>query len=316
MGARGNSGVILCQILRGIAGTFASCQVGRGPRGGRRPRARAAQPRGRRHAPRRRHDAHRRRRRRRGCLRRRRRERRRRPAEGLRGGQASGRRVALAHARPAAGARAGRRRRRRRGRPRAHVRRLPPRDRRAPARRRAAAAARGRRAASRAASTRLGDGWPGRRRRRSARGAADDEPEPTARRRRRTCATRSCTSSRRPTRRSRPSRTSGPGIGDSIVVVGGDGLWNCHIHTDDIGAAIEAALDVGRPRDIRVTDLLDQVEEESWVRRAEESGATAPPSARRARPGDLGRRRRHRRRHPPHLPLPRRAPHRRPGASR
>ena len=30
------------------------------------------------------------------------------------------------------------------------------------------------------------------------------------------------------------------GIGDSIVVVGGDGLWNCHIHTDDIGAAIEA----------------------------------------------------------------------------
>ncbi len=60
------------------------------------------------------------------------------------------------------------------------------------------------------------------------------------------------------------------GIGDSIVVVGGDGLWNCHIHTDDIGAAIEAALDAGRPRDIRVTDLLDQVEEESWVRRAVE----------------------------------------------
>src|SRR4051812_14459971 len=24
------------------------------------------------------------------------------------------------------------------------------------------------------------------------------------------------------------------GIGDSIVVVGGDGIWNCHIHTDDI----------------------------------------------------------------------------------
>ena len=68
------------------------------------------------------------------------------------------------------------------------------------------------------------------------------------------------------------------GIGDSIVVVGGDGLWNCHIHTDDIGAAIEAALDAGRPRDIRVTDLLDQVEEESWVRRAEESGATSSTS--------------------------------------
>ena len=66
------------------------------------------------------------------------------------------------------------------------------------------------------------------------------------------------------------------GIGDSIVVVGGDGTWNCHIHTDDIGAAIEAALDVGRPRDIRVTDLLDQVEEESWVRRAAELASPVP----------------------------------------
>jgi hypothetical protein len=65
------------------------------------------------------------------------------------------------------------------------------------------------------------------------------------------------------------------GIGDSIVIVGGEGLWNCHIHTDDIGAAIEAALDVGRPREIRVTDLHDQVEEESWVRRAAELGTGA-----------------------------------------
>lgn len=56
------------------------------------------------------------------------------------------------------------------------------------------------------------------------------------------------------------------GTGDSIVVVGAGELWNCHIHTDDIGAAIEAGIDVGRPRDIRVTDLADQVEEERWVR--------------------------------------------------
>ena len=35
------------------------------------------------------------------------------------------------------------------------------------------------------------------------------------------------------------------GIGDSIVVVGGDGLWNCHIHTNDVGAAIEAGVDAG-----------------------------------------------------------------------
>ncbi len=62
------------------------------------------------------------------------------------------------------------------------------------------------------------------------------------------------------------------GIGDSIVVVGGDGTWNCHIHTDDIGAAVEAALDAGRPRNIRVTDLWDQVEEERWVREAAAKG--------------------------------------------
>ncbi len=58
-------------------------------------------------------------------------------------------------------------------------------------------------------------------------------------------------------------------LGDSIVVVGGDGLWNCHIHTDDIGPAIEAGVEVGRPRSIRVTDLLEEVEEERWVREAE-----------------------------------------------
>jgi DAK2 domain fusion protein YloV len=67
------------------------------------------------------------------------------------------------------------------------------------------------------------------------------------------------------------------GIGDSIVVVGGEGLWNCHIHTNDIGAAVEAALDAGRPRSIRVTDLHEQVEEleeEAWVRRAEPAPET------------------------------------------
>ena len=55
------------------------------------------------------------------------------------------------------------------------------------------------------------------------------------------------------------------GIGDSIVVVGGDGIFNCHIHTDEIGASIEAAIEIGRPREIRVTDLAEQVVEERWV---------------------------------------------------
>jgi uncharacterized protein len=58
-------------------------------------------------------------------------------------------------------------------------------------------------------------------------------------------------------------------IGDSIVVVGGDGLWNCHVHTNDIGAAIEAALVLdGRPKQIRVTDLFEEVAEEHAVREA------------------------------------------------
>ncbi len=59
-------------------------------------------------------------------------------------------------------------------------------------------------------------------------------------------------------------------IGDSIVVVGGDGLYNCHIHTNDIGAAIEAPLLLnGRPRNIRVTDLFEEVAEEHAAREAE-----------------------------------------------
>lgn len=68
--------------------------------------------------------------------------------------------------------------------------------------------------------------------------------------------------------RMRAFRDVWSGIGDSIVIVGGDGLYNCHIHTDEIGAAIEAALDAGRPREIRVTDLAEQVLEERWVRDA------------------------------------------------
>ena len=46
-------------------------------------------------------------------------------------------------------------------------------------------------------------------------------------------------------------------IGDSIVVGGGGGQWNCHVHTNDVDAAIEAAADLGgRPQELRVTDLF------------------------------------------------------------
>ncbi|WP_116996449.1 DAK2 domain-containing protein [Desertimonas flava] len=58
-------------------------------------------------------------------------------------------------------------------------------------------------------------------------------------------------------------------IGDSIVVVGGDGTWNCHVHTNDIGAAIEVPLALdGRPFQIRVTDLFEEVAVEHAQREA------------------------------------------------
>lgn len=68
-------------------------------------------------------------------------------------------------------------------------------------------------------------------------------------------------------------------IGDSIVVVGGEGLYNCHIHTNDIGAAIEAPLKLdGKPFNIRVTDLFEEMEEEHAQREAAmgAGGAAAP----------------------------------------
>jgi DAK2 domain fusion protein YloV len=49
-------------------------------------------------------------------------------------------------------------------------------------------------------------------------------------------------------------------LGDSLVVVGGDRLWNVHVHVDDVGAAIEAGIEAGRPHRVRVTHFAEQVE--------------------------------------------------------
>jgi DAK2 domain fusion protein YloV len=49
------------------------------------------------------------------------------------------------------------------------------------------------------------------------------------------------------------------GLGDSLVVVGGDGEWNVHVHVNDVGAAIEAGVEAGRPHRITVTRFADQV---------------------------------------------------------
>lgn len=48
-------------------------------------------------------------------------------------------------------------------------------------------------------------------------------------------------------------RTRLDALGDSLVVVGGDGLWHVHVHVDDAGAAVEAGVEAGRPYRIRIT---------------------------------------------------------------
>ncbi len=47
-------------------------------------------------------------------------------------------------------------------------------------------------------------------------------------------------------------------LGDSTVVVGGEGLWNVHVHVDDVVAAVEAGLAAGRPHRVRVTHFADE----------------------------------------------------------
>lgn len=42
-------------------------------------------------------------------------------------------------------------------------------------------------------------------------------------------------------------------LGDSLVVVGAEGLWHVHVHVDDAGAAVEAGMAAGRPHRIKIT---------------------------------------------------------------
>ena len=52
------------------------------------------------------------------------------------------------------------------------------------------------------------------------------------------------------------------GLGDSLVVVGADGLFNVHVHVNDVGAAVEAGVEAGRPFRITVTRFEDQIADE------------------------------------------------------
>ncbi|MEX2504108.1 MAG: DAK2 domain-containing protein [Egicoccus sp.] len=64
-------------------------------------------------------------------------------------------------------------------------------------------------------------------------------------------------------------------LGDSVVVVAAGGLLNVHVHTDDVGAAIEEGLRFGRPADIEVTHFADQIAANRAARPARTVGAVA-----------------------------------------
>jgi uncharacterized protein len=70
-------------------------------------------------------------------------------------------------------------------------------------------------------------------------------------------------------------------LGDSLVVVGGEGLWNVHVHVDDVGAAVEAGIAAGRPHRIRVTHFAEQVAQQATQHEAQAARRTQARSGRR-----------------------------------
>src|SRR5437588_6816953 len=52
-----------------------------------------------------------------------------------------------------------------------------------------------------------------------------------------------------------PLRRGLAGIGDSVVVVGGDGTYKVHVHTNEPNQAVELARAVGTPSSVSVADL-------------------------------------------------------------
>lgn len=68
------------------------------------------------------------------------------------------------------------------------------------------------------------------------------------------------------------------GLGDSVVVVAAGDLMSVHVHTNDVGAAIEAGVLRGRPSGIEVTYFAEQIAENERARLE----ATATAAARSA----------------------------------
>jgi dihydroxyacetone kinase-like predicted kinase len=72
-------------------------------------------------------------------------------------------------------------------------------------------------------------------------------------------------------------RQSLAALGDSLVVVGGGGLWNVHVHVNDVGAAIEAGMNTGRPHRIAVTHFATQVSAQARTPRAQRAVVAVAP---------------------------------------
>ena len=62
-------------------------------------------------------------------------------------------------------------------------------------------------------------------------------------------------------------------IGDSVVVSGGGGLWTVHVHTDDSRAALEVAAPIGEPQRVRITPIAGHEAAQSEVRAGRHSVA-------------------------------------------
>ncbi|MFL6098329.1 MAG: DAK2 domain-containing protein [Actinomycetales bacterium] len=65
-------------------------------------------------------------------------------------------------------------------------------------------------------------------------------------------------------------------LGDSVVVVGGNGLWQVHAHVDDVGAAVEAGFAVGRPHRVRIVGFAPPVPRTAGTEGTEGTGAGRP----------------------------------------
>jgi DAK2 domain fusion protein YloV len=66
-------------------------------------------------------------------------------------------------------------------------------------------------------------------------------------------------------------------VGDSVAVIGGEGLWRVHVHTDDRERAVELGAAFGETSGVEVVNFAEQIE--ATNRAAEEAQAAAKQAA-------------------------------------